>query len=192
MGVLDALKITSYSGTEFPTHFEDQFDGENPDENSPDFSSEFSPDPAPDELPRQSRKQPARRAAVEVPTTSRANKALAKKVGTELAGCIEMVAAMWEMTGDHCCAPVLEQQAPALGAAFAKILERYPSMLAKAAQSDLLSGVLTAGMVVTAVKPVATAVYQNHMINQKDDDGPDPLAEFPPYIPPVPASGVRG
>lgn len=188
MGILDKLQITDVSGAEFPEHFESQFEGEN----GPEFSSDFAPDPAPDELPRASRKTPAKRAAPVAEPSSRANKALAKKVGSEIAACIEIVAAMWEMAGDHCCTPVVEQQAPALGAAVARILERYPSALAKAAASDWLSLTMTGGMVVQAVRPVAKAIYQNHMIKKDDEDGADPLAEFPPYVPPVPASGIRG
>lgn len=166
MSVAESLTITDDFPADFPPEFED----------------EFAPDPAPDEKPRGSRKEPVVKATRKAPVpTAR----LAKQVGEEIAGVIEMVAAGWQMAGDECCSPVLEAQAKPMGAAIANILKRYPSLLAKAAGSDFLSLGLAGAMVVTAVRPVVVAVYQNHVAKgeEESDHGEQLAAHFANWQP---------
>jgi hypothetical protein len=155
---------------------------ENSSLNSPEISfgsyddSEYLPDPIP--IARKSKtRQP--RARVE----STATAATIRRVSGDIAGVVEMIAALWEFTGDHCCAPVLEEQATALGKAIAGILKRYPRLLAKMDESDLISVVLQAGVAVAAIKPVVAAVYRNHVIAEKEVDDGRNLDIFEPYRP---------
>jgi hypothetical protein len=159
MSVADSLTITDDVDQDFPAEFE----------------SEFAPDPAPDEKPRSSRRDPVVKASRKAPVpTAR----LAKQVGDELAGVVEMVAAGWQMAGDECCSPVLEEQAKPLGAAIANILKRYPTLLAKCANSDFLSMGLSVAMLTAAVRPVVVAIYQNHVAKEEPgDDAGAQLAE---------------
>lgn len=158
MAVLEGLKIRDVNGEEFEEEFPEVFE------------EEFAPDPAPNEKPRRSRKEPVVRAA---PVRRRSVNVVAKEVGNDLGGAFEMMAALWQMAGDECCAPVLEEQAKPIGAALANILKRYPRLLEKLSDSDYLSFALSAAMVTSAVKPVVTAVYRNHVSKEGTHDHDD-------------------
>lgn len=114
-----------------------------------------------------------------------------RRVGNELKGIIEMVAAMWEFTGDHCCSPVLDKQAAKLSQAMLLILKRYPSLLSKVDESDLLTLVVQVGAITAALKPVATAIYTNHFADGggKSEDTTY-FDQFKPYRPETPG-GLR-
>ena len=79
---------------------------------------------------------------------------LTRRVGNELAGCIQMGAALWEFSGDHCCAPILDAQSKELGRAIAEILRRYPTLLERIGESELISLMMQATLLTKAIQPV--------------------------------------
>jgi len=136
-------------------------------------SIEYLPDPTPT---RKSRGKAVRA------TREEAGAVVVRRVANDLAGAVEMIAALWDFAGDHCCSPVLEEQSKALGKAIAGILKRYPRLLAKMDESDVMSLLLQAGVLTTALKPVVTAIYANHFKNQEQPND-EPFDQFQPYRP---------
>jgi hypothetical protein len=129
---------------------------------------QFDQDPEPGQRPRSRRARktaapPARKATASVTK-------MAKEVSADLASLIEMSAAVWGMT-DECCAPILERQAKPIADAFTSILSRNPRLLAKFANTDLVAYSIQAGLLFKALKPVATAVYHNHVSKTDEDEG---------------------
>jgi len=136
-------------------------------------SIEYLPDPTPT---RRTRGKAVRA------TREEAGAVVVRRVANDIAGAVEMVAALWDFAGDHCCSPVLEEQAKALGKAIAGILKRYPRLLAKMDESDVMSLLLQAGVLTTALKPVVSAIYSNHFKEGKEHDE-QPFDQFQPYRP---------
>lgn len=160
----------------------EEISGEIPEErlaDNPDYlgeSSDYEDDPVPAPARRRKSKLPAKQVPGE------ANRATVRRVAGDIAGCVEMVSALWAFSGDHCCSPVLEAQAKDLGDAIAGILKRYPRLLSKLDESDFMSLLIQAGLLTSAMKPVATAIYRNHIVGGKEDE-PEAFDQFTPYRP---------
>lgn len=165
-------------------------DDENPEENPPEIHSEnglddesglteLDPDPAPV-------RRPGRRRSTSVAGVTPVTQATVRKVKADMTGILEILAAMWDFTGDHCCAPILEQQAPEIAEAVSLILKRYPRLMAKFMESDMLSTAIAIGMLGKAIKPVAGSVYTNHIAAPPPTEDTEEInARFPPFVPPV-------
>lgn len=127
--------------------------------------SELTPDPIP--VPR-GRPAPSPVAG----PAPRVTATMQRKMAEQIAMYIDVVAMPWAMRDS--CGEVVQDQAEALGKAFAKILSRYP----EAAQKMLASGVLGDWIAVgIAVKPIVEAVYSHH-VKKSDDGGADDFADF--------------
>lgn len=176
MSLLEKLKI----GTETEPQIETAFDQVN-DGVTSDWEQDPAPGPASAGKNREPNKAPVRKATSKTATTK-----LAKEVGDDLATMLEMGAVVWGMR-DQCCAPVLGEQADAIGHSIAAILARNPRLLEKFANTDI--AVYTVQMLALgrALAPVGSAVYNNHISKaRKGDHGPAggiDLNQFPAYQP---------
>lgn len=175
MALLEKLNFVTKSETEFDT------------ESEPEFETLLSQDPEPAEAPaprrtRTNARRSAPRAAPAQPSIGK----LRKEVTDDATTILEMVAAVWEFSGDSCCAPILNQQAKPLATSLVAIVARNPKLLAALAHSDsavLLVQILSLGK---AVQPLANAMWKNHVSADHDheggaDDGRVHLGDFPAF-----------
>ncbi len=157
-------------------------------ESIPENDPELTQDPEPGEKPARGRRSPTKAKATPAaprkatPAVSR----MAKEVAEDLASLLEGTAAVWGMS-DQCCAPILEQQAKPIAEALTGILARNPRLLAKFADTDIVSYTLQAAALGRALLPVGKAVYANHVSKAVDDDqeahrdGSVHLGQFPAF-----------
>lgn len=171
MGLLESLKF----GSENDTELEEE-------------SGQTLPqDPEPGQAPARRRGRPPRRPADPGGmTTAQVNK-LSKSVGADLAGLLDLGGTVWEMAGDKCCAPVLQDQSKPIGDAMAACLARNPRLLARMSDVDFVTMTLQFGMLAKALQPVVKAVWHNHIsgdgseaVNNGRGNGID-FDAFPPY-----------
>src|SRR3982751_3800706 len=147
MGLLQSLKM------------EDEKKDESKSVNGVEFGSKFEPDPEPGHPAtsrRRTRKPAAQPAAGMSPTRI---KALSREVGGQIAGLIDMTGTLWEMTGDTCCAPVVQEQSGPVGDALAACLARNPELLARMADVDFVTMILQIGALGKALQPIGTAIW---------------------------------
>lgn len=112
---------------------------------------------------------------------------MSKSVAEDLAGLFDLGGTLWEFAGDECCAPILQEQSKPLGDAIAACLARNPRLLAKFVDLDVVSLTVLVGAIGKALKPVAVAVWKNHISGAGfDKEGTDgsggiDFAQFPAY-----------
>ena len=171
MGLLESLKFGSETDPEM-------------DEES---GQTLPQDPEPGQAPSRRRTRTPRRAPDPSGMTSAQVNKLAKTVGADLAGLLDLGGTVWEMAGDTCCAPVLQEQSKPIGDALAACLARNPRLLAKFSDVDFVAMTLQFGMLGKALQPVVKAVWHNHVtgdgtegVNNGRGNGVD-FDAFPPY-----------
>jgi len=141
---------------------------ENPSENP----IEFTADPEPGERPARRRSGRARTPApAGEPSKTQLTK-MTKEVAADLAGLFDLGGTLWEVAGDECCAPILQQQAKPMGDAIAACLARNPKLLARFTDLDVVSMTVLVGAIGKAVKPVGMAIWHNHVKGGGDEYGP--------------------
>lgn len=175
MGLLDSIKFAPEKHSEDDTETEPLFEQ----------------DPEPGQRPARGRaaKKTAPTPAPKKPPATTAR--MAKEVAENLTTLIEIGASIWGMSGDQCCAPVLEKQAKPMADTFTAILARNPRMLAQFANADFAVMTVQTIAFFNAVAPVVKAVYRNHVSKTVDDDeghihngsGAVNLGNFPAYGP---------
>lgn len=154
------------------------------EETGTEFELKFQPDPEPGERPA-TRGRPRGPAKPTSDLTSTQVKRLSKEVGEQLAGLIDMGGTLWEMAGDECCAPIIQDESKPIGEAIAACLARNPKLLARFADVDFVTWTLQLGALGKALKPVAAAIWRNHISGAHDGEekngaGID-LGAFPSY-----------
>lgn len=175
MGLLSTLKM----------------EDENSDEKTTELAPKFEPDPEPGQSPSSRRRPAARRKALPAGGTmsTAAVKKMSRDVAGQLAGLIDMTGTLWELSGDKCCAPIVQEQAKPVGDALAACLERNPALLARMVDVDFVTMIIQIGAVGKALKPIGEAVWHNHISGEHHgggDDGPGFDADaFPPYAVPA-------
>lgn len=158
MGLLESIEIESEIGDKIPDT----------------IPEEFLRDPEPGERPTRGRGRPRKTAAAPAEPSKTQVTRLTKSVAADLAGLFDLGGTMWELAGDTCCAPVLQEQAKPMGDAIAACLARNPRLLAKLVDLEFVSLTVLIGALGKAVKPVVEAIYHNHIAGGGDnDDGPD-------------------
>lgn len=149
-----------------------------------EFELKFEQDPEPGERPA-ARGRPRGPAKRTTDLTAPQVKRLSKEVGEQLAGLIDMGGTLWEMAGDECCAPIVQEESKPIGEAIAACLARNPKLLARFSDVDFVTWTLQIGALGKALKPVAAAIWRNHISGahegkEKDGGGID-LSAFPSY-----------
>lgn len=154
-----------------------EFGPNNDPENDPDYVSEI-----PDEVPADwsgldadpvpgPRERPT--AVVSHAPAPKVTPSMQKKIAEQIAMYIDLLAMPWAMRDS--CGEVVQDQAEALGKAFAKILSRYPEAAQKMLATGVLGDWIAVGM---AGKPIVEAIYHHHVVKTTDDGGADDFADF--------------
>jgi len=163
--LLDRIK-----GVEFEPHSDLENIPRIPDEIPDEWDSEEEPlaaDPIP--APR------GRLKAAPVPMTyGKVTPTMQRKIAEQISMYIDMLA-MPVAFRDPVCGGAVQDQAEALGKAFAKILARYPEAAHKMLASGVLGDWIAVGL---AAKPIAEAVWNHHIVKRDDDGGHDDYADF--------------
>lgn len=153
-------------------NFSDNLDTESV-QNSDGTQTEFDQDPVPsfdlpDTEPVETPKKASSRATSKRSTGRPAGRPtnLEKQVAEELTMYAELVAAVWAVR-DPVCGGAAVEQAPQIAAAIARILRRYPQLMARMHASGQVGDWIALGM---ACAPVGKAVWAHHIADHGEED----------------------
>lgn len=175
MGVLGTLE------------FESKTEAESEAKNGTELEFRFDQDPEPGERPAPRGRPAGRRNATARDMSAAQVKRLQKAVAEDIAGLLDLGGTLWEVSGDTCCAPTLQRDAPAIGDAIAGCLARNPKLLAKFSQVDFVTATIQFAALGKALKPLAESIWHNHISGAReggDDEqqtGGVNLGIFPAY-----------
>lgn len=143
-----------------------------PDEVPDEWTAEQDSEPlAADPPPAQRRPDPMFKPV----TYGKVTPAMQRKIAEQISMYIELFAMPAAMR-DPVCGGAVQDQAEALGKAFAKILSRYPEAAHKMLASGVLGDWIAVGM---AAKPIAQAIYHHHIAKDIEQEGaPDDFSDF--------------
>jgi hypothetical protein len=108
---------------------------------------------------------------------------LEKQVAEEITMYAELIATVWAVR-DPVCGAAAEAQAPKIAAAAARILRRYPQVMARMHSSGQIGDWIALGM---ACAPVAQAVWSHHIVSHEEEVTDDDNATGGSYADRYPA-----